>query len=152
MLPHIPRACGIFRRRSGELRRVGKAKRAHHRAVRELMDGGHVASLLCPPYEPATTRGPFRCQNLSPPSLRGAKRRSNPRLSKRIDGLLRFARNDGERASLRRQNRPLDLAKTDAVAVALAPAAHDERIAVFKERALDAGSEFDRLGAVPAYL
>src|SRR5882724_10653756 len=33
----------------------------------------------------------------------------------------------------RRRNRALDLAKADAIAVALAPAAHDERIAVFEE-------------------
>src|SRR3954466_1991518 len=44
------------------------------------------------------------------------------------------SRNDGERALLRRQNRPLDLAETDAIAVALAPAAHHQRVAVFEER------------------
>ena len=43
-----------------------------------------------------------------------------------------------ERASLRRHDRPLDLAEADAVAVALAPAAHHQRIAVFEERALHA--------------
>ena len=32
-------------------RRVGKAKRAHHLTAQSVMDGGHVASLLCPPYE-----------------------------------------------------------------------------------------------------
>src|SRR4051794_12581746 len=31
-------------------RRVGKAKRAHHLAACSVMDGGHVASRLCPPY------------------------------------------------------------------------------------------------------
>ena len=31
--------------------RVGKAKRAHHFAPRSVRDGGHVASLLCLPYE-----------------------------------------------------------------------------------------------------
>ena len=29
---------------------MGKAKRAHHLATNSVMDGGHVASLLCPPY------------------------------------------------------------------------------------------------------
>src|SRR5262245_41616255 len=52
--------------------------------------------------------------------------------------------------SLRRKNRTLDLAKPDAIAIALAPAAHHERIAVFEERALDATSKLDGLGAVPA--
>src|SRR5215217_8540374 len=73
------------------------------------MDGGHVASLLCPPYETATTR-----------------------------------------ASPRRQNRPLDLAKADAIAVALAPASHHERIAIFQECPFHAARQFDWLGAVPA--
>ena len=45
-----------------------------------------------------------------------------------------------------------DSAEADAVTVALAPAAHDERIAVFQERALDPGRKLDRLGAVPADL
>ena len=49
-------------------------------------------------------------------------------------------------------NRPLDLAKADAITVALAPAAHHEQIAVFEERPLDAAGQFDRLGAVPADL
>ena len=31
-------------------RRVGRAQRAHHLAARSMIDGGHVASLLCPPY------------------------------------------------------------------------------------------------------
>src|SRR4051794_22336508 len=36
-------------------RRVGKAQRAHHLAPNSIIDGGHVASLLYPPYrtEPA---------------------------------------------------------------------------------------------------
>src|SRR5260370_5941412 len=55
-----------------------------------------------------------------------------------------------ERKSFRRQNCALDLAKTNAKTVALAPAAHDERIAVFEERALDAARELKRLGAFPA--
>src|SRR6266704_5303731 len=38
----------------------------------------------------------------------------------------------------RRRDRALDFTKPDAVAVALAPAAHHERIAVFEERTLDA--------------
>src|SRR5204863_10143351 len=33
-----------------KIRRVGKAQRAHHLADCSLMDGGHVATLLCPPY------------------------------------------------------------------------------------------------------
>src|SRR2546422_6376068 len=56
------------------------------------------------------------------------------------------------RESLRRQNRPFDLAKPDAIALALAPAAHGEGIAVFEERALDATGKLDRLTAVPADL
>src|SRR5206468_3436399 len=35
--------------------------------------------------------------DIPPPSLRGAKRRSNPCIRLGRDGLLRFARNDGER-------------------------------------------------------
>src|ERR1700742_562656 len=50
---------------------------------------------------------------------------------------------------LRRQNRPLDLAEADAVTVALAPAAHRERVAIFQERALDTAVELHRLRAVP---
>src|SRR6476646_7433108 len=52
--------------------------------------------------------------------------------------------------SLRRQNRPLDLAKADAVAVALAPAAHDKRVAVFEECPFHAAGQLHGLGAVPA--
>src|SRR5712675_2054076 len=36
-------------------------------------------------------------RSLPKPSLRGAKRRSNPESRARLDGLLRFARNDGGR-------------------------------------------------------
>src|SRR6185312_5719807 len=54
-------------------------------------------------------------------------------------------------ASPRRQDGALDFAEADAVAVALAPAAHDQRIAVLEKGSLDAAFEFDRLGAVPAY-
>src|SRR5690348_16371037 len=54
--------------------------------------------------------------------------------------------------SSRRKNRSFHLAEADAIAVALAPAAHHERVAVFKERALDAGGELHRLGAFPADL
>src|SRR5882757_8106624 len=74
-------------------------------------------------------------------------------LSLPLDGLLRRCapRND-EKSLLGRDDRPLDLAKTDAVAVALAPAAHHQRIAVFEEGAFDAAGEFKRLGAVPADL
>src|SRR5689334_401302 len=54
--------------------------------------------------------------------------------------------------SLRRQNRAFDLAEADAIAVALAPAAHEKRIAVFEERAPGTPVELERLGAVPADL
>src|ERR1700674_3239989 len=46
-------------------------------------------------------------------------------------------------------NRPLDLAKTDTVAVALTPAVEAEGIAVVEERPLDIAGQFNRLGAVP---
>src|SRR5262249_3893027 len=49
-------------------------------------------------------------------------------------------------------NRPLDLAEADAIAVALAPPAHDEAVAVFQEGALGAAGQFDRLGTVPGNL
>src|SRR5882757_6388470 len=52
----------------------------------------------------------------------------------------------------RRRDRALDLTEPDAIAVALAPAAHHKRIAVFEERALDAAGQLERLGAVPADL
>jgi len=48
------------------------------------------------------------------------------------------------------QDRPLNLPKADAVAVALAPAAYDQRIAVFEKCPDDAARQLDRLGAVPA--
>src|SRR6266481_2620198 len=54
--------------------------------------------------------------------------------------------------SLRRQNRALDRTEADAIAVALAPAAHHERIAVFQERAPGPALQLDRLGAIPADL
>src|ERR1700761_7843211 len=54
--------------------------------------------------------------------------------------------------SLRRDNRPLDLAEPHTITIALAPAPHHERIAVLQERALDAAVELDRLGAIPADL
>src|SRR4051812_43800852 len=53
-------------------------------------------------------------------------------------------------ASPRRENRPLDLAEPNAITVALAPAAHHQRIAVFEKGALDAAGQLNRLGAVPA--
>ncbi len=59
--------------------------------------------------------------------------------------------NDGG-GSLRRCNRPLDFSEADAIAVALTPAAHDKRIAVFQEGTRDGRRELDRLGAVPADL
>jgi hypothetical protein len=34
----------------GKVRRVGKAKRAHHREIRSMIDGGHSLTRLCPPY------------------------------------------------------------------------------------------------------
>src|SRR6266478_4061085 len=58
------------------------------------------------------------------------KRRSNPACFPH-DGLLRrYAPRNDERKSVRRHDRALDLAKTDAKTVALAPTAHHERIAV----------------------
>src|SRR3954451_16101056 len=99
--------------------------------------------------------GIFRRRSAEPSTSLRAER-SNPCLHLWRGGLLRrFApRNDAERerASPRRQNRPLDLAKSDAVAVALAPAAHHERIAVLQERPFHARRKLDRLGPVPAYL
>src|ERR1700726_2414515 len=53
-------------------------------------------------------------------------------------------------SSSSRQDRAFDFAKADAIAVALAPAAHDKRIAVFEKRPDDAACQFDRLAAVPA--
>src|SRR3979490_933230 len=49
-----------------------------------------------------------------------------------------------------RHYRPLNLAKADTVAIALAPAAHDQRIAVFEKCPDDAARQLNRLGAVPA--
>ena len=51
-----------------------------------------------------------------------------------------------------RHYRPLNLPKADTVAIALAPAAHDQRIAVFEKRPLDAAGKLGRLGTVPADL
>ena len=55
---------------------------------------GTALARLCPPYK----------LELSQPSLRGAKRRSNPSLCKSSYGLLRFARNDEVVLSLRQSN------------------------------------------------
>src|SRR3981081_914625 len=52
--------------------------------------------------------------------------------------------------SFSRRDRPFDLTKPDAIAVALAPAAHDKRIAVFEKFPLDHHRQLTRLGAVPA--
>src|SRR5450631_4174956 len=52
----------------------------------------------------------------------------------------------------RRRNRALDLAKADAVTLALAPAMEAEGIAVLKKGPLDTGRQFQRLGAVPGDL
>ena len=49
-----------------------------------------------------------------------------------------------------RHYRPLNLPKADTVAIALAPAAHDQRIAVFEKRPDDTARQLNRLGAVPA--
>ena len=49
-----------------------------------------------------------------------------------------------------RHYRPLNLPKADTVAIALAPAAHDQRIAVFEKCPDGAARQFNRLGAVPA--
>jgi predicted amidohydrolase YtcJ len=67
-----------------ELRRVGKAKRAHHLAACSMIDGGHVATLLCPPYG----LGPRHCER---------SEAIHPATTERKTGLLRrFApRDDG---------------------------------------------------------
>jgi len=46
-------------------------------------------------HSPALPTAGFRNVKPAPPSLRGAKRRSNPSRRKRRNGLLRSARNDG---------------------------------------------------------
>src|SRR5882672_552176 len=51
-----------------------------------------------------------------------------------------------------RQNRTLDLAEADAIAITLAPAAHDKRIAIFEKRPDDAAGQLDWFCAVPADL
>ena len=67
-------------RQSGsEACRVGKAQRAHHLAARSVMDGGHVASLLCPPYSSEYDFAISRriasevCILVCPPELRGRR-------------------------------------------------------------------------------
>src|SRR4051812_41855534 len=52
----------------------------------------------------------------------------------------------------RRHDGALDFAEADAKTVALAPAAHQKRIAVLQKRPLLAARQIDRLGAVPADL
>src|SRR6266481_9583178 len=68
-----------------------------------------------------------------------------------IPGLV-LAHHPGMTNSYCRRNRALDLAEADAVAVALAPAAHDKRVAVFEKSSLDTAGQFQRLGSVPADL
>jgi hypothetical protein len=58
---------------------------------------------------------------------------------------LRTPRNDGRLTPPARSS--LHLAKTDAVAVALAPAAHDQGITIFQERASEAAG--NSTGSVP---
>src|SRR5579883_857419 len=50
---------------------------------------------------------------------------------------------------LGRRDRALDLTKADAISIALAPAAHRYRIAIFQKRPLDAVRQFEGLAAVP---
>src|SRR5262245_12394160 len=88
----------------------------------------------------------LRAKRSNPESLRGDS------LDCFVASLLAMTNFTVPPESLRRQNCSLDLAEADAIAVALAPAAHDEGIAVFQERALDAARQVDRLGAVPADL
>src|SRR6202022_3810063 len=64
-----------------------------------------------------------------------------------LRGPVGIARND---KSFSRQNCAFDFAKADPIAVALAPAAHRERIAVFEKRPDNAARQLDRLPAVPA--
>ena len=63
----------LFKARERRLRRVGKAKRAHHSRRCSTIDGGHGAMRLCPPYE--TTLTPASSAR---PESAAAARRSGP--------------------------------------------------------------------------
>src|SRR5439155_22580332 len=101
-------------------------------------------------------RGSGEVCALAPPSLRA--KRSNPwhvtawrKMDCFVAALLAMMeRRLRRRDSFSRQNRALDLAKADAIAVALAPAVHDQLVAVFEKCPLHAAGQFDRLGTVPA--
>src|ERR1700753_2510422 len=70
--------------------------------------------------------------------------------AQKLDCFVAYAPRNDENLS-RRKYRRLDFADADAIAVALAPAAHHQRIAVFKKCAFGALGQLDRLGAIPAY-
>src|SRR5438552_17345296 len=80
-----------------------------------------------------------RSAELSQHRHSGVRRRTRPGMT--ASGLAR--RNE---ESLGRQNRALNSTEADAVAVALAPAAHQKEVAVLPERALDAALQ----GRLPA--
>ena len=71
-----------------------------------------------------------------PPSLRASSDNHIDFTSRAMDCFVASLLATAERIIARRHNRPLDLAKADAVAIALAPAAHDQQIAVFEKRRL----------------
>ena len=109
--------------------------------ARQAMAARHV-------HRGAAAFGQARPSQIRPRTLPSIAR--GYRTSRRNSGRRCCHRNNGK--LLRRQDRPFDFAKTDAVAVALAPAAHDERIAVFEERPLGTAGQSQRLGTVPADL
>ena len=65
---HQDCACRLSKSvRVASLRRVGKAKRAHHQAARSMIDGGHGASAPLPTLR--TDVIPGRCEASSPKSI-----------------------------------------------------------------------------------
>src|ERR1700689_2867677 len=68
-----------------------------------------------------------------------------------IPGLV-LTHHPGMTELVRQQNRSLHLAEADTIAIALAPAAHGKRIAVFEKRPRDTACNFGWLGAIPGNL
>ena len=116
-------------------------------ACRSKNDLRRTSAFTCPLVSTISPRirhgfGIFRRRSaeLSPASLRAnGSRKCAPR----------WLAMTGQK-SFGRQDRAFDFAEADAIAIALAPAAHHERIAVFEKRPLDAISQSYRLGAIPA--
>jgi hypothetical protein len=134
MSPRIPRASSISRPRSAELflHRYYEGRRRRSNPILVIPGWSEGPDLRCAIAHRESLDSGFDPEPVIGPRL-ARTRWHRPGMTKSFSG----------------NNRPLDLAKTDAVAVALTPAVEAEGIAVFEERPLDIAGQFNRLGAVP---